>query len=64
MERSYVSAIDGIPGIMPGTKSLLPPPPFKPEEKQKILGDRQYGEKCVELLKQKSCIIKQPKKSE
>ena len=39
MERSYVSAIDGIPGVMPGTKSLLPPPPFEPEEKQKILGD-------------------------
>jgi len=28
MENSNVSAIDGIPGIMPGIKSLIPLPPF------------------------------------
>ena len=33
-KRVYAPSIDGIPGIMPGTVSLVPPPPQEIEEPQ------------------------------
>lgn len=58
--ENYSSAIDGIPGIMPGIVTLPTPPEFVEESKSpKISSDLDYKQKTNV---RKSVIIPQPKR--
>jgi hypothetical protein len=51
MKNSNVSAIDGIPGIMPGIKSLLPTPPFNVYKITIFSAEDYHSQKCRNLSK-------------
>ena len=52
MGHSYVPAVDGIPGIMPGTIKVPPPPEFNDEEyPPSPCMDETYAKKMAKLPK-------------
>ena len=65
MKRFNVPSIDGIPGIMPGTVQLPPPPEFEDEEPHSgpQIGEVSYAQRVANIPRHKRRMMPCNKKN-